>query len=238
MDRHSSSSSNHELSAETLFDLLRNQLSRSRDHALDHFKIRGGIGHLFRVTLCSHGYAFVAKAVRVDHVPALTREYAIDGKLRPLQAEIIPVCLGLMELETPYILPFPHILPHLILLSYSGADLSSLEGLHLQPDELRSSAEATVKERQDNGLQHCNVRKGNMLWNSERSRVFMVDFEESEFPGVPAAPPPKRISNAAIDGLIRQTRSSGKRKRQRVDEEKRIKRINDTDFAALRQEIK
>ncbi|KAM0798192.1 hypothetical protein BDR22DRAFT_891499 [Usnea florida] len=200
VDRHSSSSSNHELSAETLFDLLRNQLSRSRDHAMDYLKIRGGIGHLFRVSLCSHGYTFGAKAIRVDHVHALTREYAIYGKL-----------------QTPYILPFPHILTHLLLLSYSGPDLLSLEGPHLQPEDLRSSAEATLKKLQDNGLQHCNVRKGNILWNTERSRVFMVDFEEFEFPGVPAAPPPKRISDAAITRLIRQTRSSGKREKQRVD---------------------
>ena len=246
VDRHSSSSSDHELSAETLCDLLRHQLRRSRDHAMDHLKIRGGVGHLFRVTLCSHGYTFVAKAVRADHVRALTREYAVYGKLRQLQAEFIPVCLGLIELETPYILPFPDTLTHLLLLSYSGPDLLSSEGPHLQPEELRSSAEATLKKLQDNGLQHCDVRKGNMLWNTERSRVFMVDFESSEFPGVPAAPPsprviwtpPRHMRNAAIDRVIRQARLFGKRKKQRVDEEERKKRINDADFAALRQEMK
>ncbi|KAF6233317.1 hypothetical protein HO173_008441 [Letharia columbiana] len=245
VDRHSLSSPDHELSAETLCDLLRHQLRRSRDHAMDHLKIRGGIGHLFRVTLCSYGYTFVAKAVREDHLRSLTREYAIYGKLRQLQAEFIPVCLGLIELETPYVLPFPDILTHLLLLSYSGPDLLSSEGPSLQPEELRSSAEATLKKLQINGLQHGDVRKGNMLWNTERSRVFMLDFESSEFPGVPAAPPsprvigtpPKRMRTAAIDRVIGQASSSSQRKKQRADEEKRKKILNDADFAGLRQEI-
>ena len=64
---------------------------------MDYLKIRGGIGHLFRVSLCSHGYTFGAKAVGVDHVPALTREYAIYGKLRQLQAEISLSALGLLS---------------------------------------------------------------------------------------------------------------------------------------------
>lgn len=225
VNRHSSSSE-HELTTGVLCNLLRPQLARDPVHAMEQLKIRGAIGHLFRITLCSHGYTFVAKAVRADHVHVLTHEYGIYEKLRHLQAEYIPVCLGLIQLERAYILPFPHHLTHLLLLSYSGPDLSSRSDPNLLPHGLSLSAKFTQRKLQDHGLRNQDVRKENLLWNAECGRVFMIDFEWADLPGMPDAPPSLNIplkekSNSAINNVKLQPRAAGKRKREQEDEDGR-----------------
>ena len=206
VNRHSSSSE-HELTAEVLCNLLRDQLDRSLDHAMNRLMIEGAIGHLFRVTLCSHGYTFVAKAVRADHVPALTHEYAIYKKLRPLQGRYIPVCLGLIQLKHHYILPFPDYLTHLLPMSYSGTNLTSREG----PLADFKDAQATKRKLKAHGLRHNDFRRSNLLWNAELNRVFMIDFERSDHHDVPTAPsspsfPSKTIPNPAIARIKRESK--------------------------------
>jgi hypothetical protein len=234
-----SSRSEHELTSDLLCDLLRRQLARYCDHGMDRLKIRGAMGHLFRMTLCSHGYTFVAKAIIAERLPALTRELAIYDKLRALQGRYIPVCLGLIGLEIPYILPYPNHLTHLLLLSYAGVDLYYQTELACGADELALSAETTVKELHGHGLTHGDVRTPNMIWNDELSRVFMVDFERSDLPGVPPAPrppryvivsPPKarKTTNPAIDRVLRQSMGAQKRKRGVEDQwQRKMRRIEE-----------
>jgi hypothetical protein len=244
-NRHSSSSE-HELTTETFCGLLRRQLARSCVHATDRLKIRGKIGHLFRITLCSHGYTFVAKAVRSEKLPALAHEFAIYEKLRPLQAQYIPVCLGLVQLEIPYYLPFPNHLTHFLLLSYSGTDLSSRTCSLLRPEEVALSAEASLMKLHDYDVRHRDVRRENMLWNTKLHRVFMIDFESSDVVSAAPRSPPQScqnkasIRNRAIVSMFRQASSHKKRKRELENEELRQRGHaidRQVELAAAREEI-
>lgn len=87
--RHSKSSQ-HELNLDQFHSLLRRQLDRSHTHAIGYLGLGGSSGHMFAITLCSHGYTFVGKGSRSDQVPTLAQELGIYETIHSLQGNSIP----------------------------------------------------------------------------------------------------------------------------------------------------
>ena len=84
--------------------LVREQLARDRGHVTDcePLGINGSRGEMFKITLTSHGYTVIAKAVQLYNVPHIKNEVNIYRYLRSLQGIHIPVCLGAINLILPY----------------------------------------------------------------------------------------------------------------------------------------
>lgn len=93
--RHSKSSV-HESTLVQFHDSLRQQLVRSHAHAIEYLGLHDSSGHMFTITLCSHGYPIIGNGSRADQVPTLSYELSIYKSVHPLQGQIIPICLGLL----------------------------------------------------------------------------------------------------------------------------------------------
>ena len=199
----------HELTLRQLHDSLRQQLDCSHTHAIEYLGLHGSSGHLFAITLCSHGYTFVGKGSRSDQVPNLMHEYGIYETLHPLQGHYIPVCLGLFDLEGPYYLPSPDHLTHFLLLSYAGIRLSRYSKLLPPTDEVISSAEIALKKVHDFNLTHRDSCVENMLWNTELHGVMIIDFGSSTLLDIRNAAPSVRHHAS--------TRTKGKRRVIQMD---------------------
>ncbi|KAL8766391.1 MAG: hypothetical protein Q9209_006825 [Squamulea sp. 1 TL-2023] len=81
--------------------------------------LSGARDFLFRVTLASHGYVFVAKGTTGRLRPRLRHEEKIFEHLKALQGTTIPVHLGNINLVHRYFLDW-HPIKHFLLLSWGG----------------------------------------------------------------------------------------------------------------------
>lgn len=206
--RHSKSLQ-HQLTLHRFHDSLRRQVDRSHVHNIEHLQLRGSSGHLFAITLCSHGYTFVGKGSRLDLLPTLIHELGIYETLHPLQGHYIPVCLGLLELDTPFYLPAPNHLTHFLLLSYSGIPISRSELVPLA-EEVISSTKTSLSKLHDFGLVHRDFRVENMLWNTELHRAIIIDFGESALLKRPRASPSNGHHPSSVQTGDRLARVLGK----------------------------
>ena len=200
-----SKSGEHELTLVKLRDLLKQQLARTHTHAIEYVGLGGSSGHLFKITLCSHGYTFVGKGSRSDQVPTLRHELGIYESIHPLQGNAVPVCLGLLELKGPYYLPSPNHLTHFLLLSFGGFRLSRWSKLLPPADEVISSAVTALKKLHAFNLTHRDFCVENLLWSTELHSVMIVDFGKSILLEIPDIFP-----------SVRHNLSSGQKRHRRV----------------------
>jgi len=197
--RHSKSSQ-HELNLDQFHSLLRRQLDRSHTHAIGYLGLGGSSGHMFAITLCSHGYTFVGKGSRSDQVPTLAHELGIYETIHSLQGNSIPVCLGLLELEGPYCLPSPNHLTHFLLLSFGGFRLSRRSKLLPPAVDIISSARTALKKLHAFNLTHCDLRAKNLRWSTELQCVIKPGDQICVFYG---ADTPFILRPSANDGFYR-----------------------------------
>ena len=73
---------------------LHRQLTRDRNSGFDQLHVCGRTGYLMKATLLSHGYTVVIKATTVEKQHRLQAEVDNYHRLRSLQGQHIPVCLG------------------------------------------------------------------------------------------------------------------------------------------------
>ena len=89
---------NHALNRVEFVSLVQKQLEQDLDMDCEPLYTQGWRGALFRITLASHGYVFVAKGTVERNVRYLKRESEIYQHLEPLQGTAIPVYLGSIDL--------------------------------------------------------------------------------------------------------------------------------------------
>jgi len=176
----------HPIGVKELMRLVREQLGRTLDQDCDPLWLQGARGILFKIQLVSHGYTFVGKGTISVFVKDLQHEARMYGQLQRLQGEVIPVYLGSIGMIRPYVDVGVEIV-HMLLMSWGGVSVrsvkDSVKGLDInwfgaywdRSEEVRRSVEEIWEE----GVDHNDVRLENMLWNEERRRVMMVDFERS-----------------------------------------------------------
>ncbi|OAA34141.1 Protein kinase-like domain protein [Metarhizium rileyi] len=185
----------HPIAIESLAGLVQEQLAYSLDHDCEPLEMEGKYGMtgtLFKLSLTRYGYTFVGKGTIREFVPLLAREAKVYSRLARLQGEAVPVCLGSIDLTKPYNLTARYAvrfagakIVHMLFMSWVG-----------EPVDSTRHAEVTRSLRLINGegVVHCDLRDANMLWNEERGRVMVIDFESAE---LVAPPEPKQVRRLA-----------------------------------------
>ncbi|KAI4117555.1 MAG: hypothetical protein LQ345_002234 [Seirophora villosa] len=163
----------HSLSKTVLRDLLRQQLAKTMDEHCLNLKLSGARGTLFKLSLAEYGYTFVGKATIDRFIPCLQHEGRIYDRLRKLQGQLIPVCLGNIDLDVPWY-GLGVNLVHMLLMSYGGEYVVQ----ERTRDQIQHAEdfETTIAAF---GVQHKDMRSRNILWNQEIGRWLFIDFERS-----------------------------------------------------------
>ncbi|KAI4120290.1 MAG: hypothetical protein LQ338_007120 [Usnochroma carphineum] len=163
----------HVLTAPKLCEMLRHQLNENMDNDCVDLRLYGARGMLFQLTLTSYGYTFVGKGTIEQYIPDLQNEHRMYQQLRPLQGNLIPVCLGSIDLDVPwYDLNIEVI--HILLMSYGGEAINRAR--EVEEREQVRQFEMAIAMR---GVTHQDIRCLNMLWNKELGRLMFIDFERS-----------------------------------------------------------
>ncbi|ORY67196.1 uncharacterized protein BCR38DRAFT_426345 [Pseudomassariella vexata] len=179
LHRTAASSTRHPINASKLTSLVGERLRRNpyRDCvALDPYGLQGkigAIGALFKVELAQYGYTFVGKGTQSVHFEYLQHESVVYSQLERLQGEVVPVYLGIINLARPwgYVLPGGACVVHMMLMSWAGEVAADVNVPDLATERKRSSRAVWGE-----GVDHNDEREPNILWNWERQRVMLVDF--------------------------------------------------------------
>ncbi|KAK3173022.1 hypothetical protein OEA41_006350 [Lepraria neglecta] len=171
----------HQLDGEGFRVLLGEQLRRSRGNACQPLGMQGARGALFEVTLTSHGYTVVGKGTVLAFVKDLRHEAEVYRRLTTLQGVHVPICLGSIDLDSPYYYEAAIEIVHFMLLSWAGECLdgsktsTGTDGQRWTSDLVRA-----VNAIHGAGVLHRDIRMPNLLWNEETKRVMVIDFERAE----------------------------------------------------------
>ncbi|KAI9888709.1 MAG: hypothetical protein M1814_006520 [Vezdaea aestivalis] len=163
---------NHPIDSTTLLSLLRKQLGEDLDDYCHDLGIRGARGALFQVTLREYGYTMAAKGTVAASVHHLRHELRVYQRLRALQGEFVPVCLGNVDLIHPYYYAPDTEIVHMLFLAWAGTPLKT-DGVD------RRDVRRTLERIQSAGVRHNDVRSPNLLWSKETGGVMLIDFERS-----------------------------------------------------------
>ncbi|KKZ64113.1 hypothetical protein EMCG_01611 [[Emmonsia] crescens] len=176
-------SHNHLISKEELCSLVNDQLARNLDEncqCLDTWGMFGAVGVLFKITLTDYGYTFVAKGVQAVDERSLLHEAKVYAHLLELQGVIVPVHLGNIKLVQTYPLVSLATVTSMMLMSWAGNNLHSKD---YGPDvdiDIEAQKQQSIVELNAAGLVHDDLRQSNMVWNQERQRVMVIDFDQSK----------------------------------------------------------
>jgi hypothetical protein len=169
----------HLLDQKTLAQLMFCQLAQNPDHGCEPIGKQGARGALFRLTLESYGYTFVAKGTVMAFEADLKHEALVYQHLSEVQGKLIPVYLGSISLAGPYFLDLGVRIVHMLLMSWAGEQVHKTSILDLGRDIDKETA-LVVAELRYHGVEHNDVRPPNVLWNSEGGNIMLIDFERSE----------------------------------------------------------
>ncbi|KAH6971914.1 hypothetical protein EDB80DRAFT_758136 [Ilyonectria destructans] len=174
----------HPIDADEFARLVGERLRKNpyRDcEALDGWGKMGATGVLFKLELAPYGYTFVGKGTLWPHPRHLEHESRIYARLDRIQGEVVPVHLGLARLDRGYILPGGARVFHMMLMSWCGETMTDTvaagagAGAADLAAEVRRSSQAVWAE----GVDHGDERDANRLWNDERRRVMLIDFDRA-----------------------------------------------------------
>ena len=171
----------HQLSGEEFRMLLGEQLRRGRGDACQPLWMQGARGALFRVILTSHGYTVVGKGTVTAYIKDLRHEAEVYRRLVALQAIHIPICLGSIDLDSPFYYDTGVRIMHFLLLSWAGKCLDeSKTAPSTDRQTWTSDLVRAVNAIHGAGVLHQDIRMPNLLWNEETKRVMVIDFEGAE----------------------------------------------------------
>ncbi|RAL00087.1 uncharacterized protein BO80DRAFT_435472 [Aspergillus ibericus CBS 121593] len=137
--------------------------------------VHGSRGALFKITLWSHGYTFVAKGTPVEFVTGLENEELIYSRLSSIQGRYIPVLLGSLKLRHPFSYDGIAEIVHLMFMSYAGKTLANCHDS--DRCQLMQKAEKSLQEIHKLGVLQGDPIPGNMV--EENGRVMFIDFERA-----------------------------------------------------------
>ena len=164
----------HAVGIERFKALVREQLATNLDQDCEPLGKQGARGALFKITLTSHGYTFVSKGTVSVFVPDLQHEGRIYQRLEAIQGEVVPVHLGNINLVRKYDLDLGVRIVHMLLMSWAGEVISDAEMANSKEEVVQ-----LVDALRAQGVDHKDVRVPNIVWNLERCRPMLIDFERS-----------------------------------------------------------
>ncbi|KAI9820903.1 MAG: hypothetical protein M1826_000817 [Phylliscum demangeonii] len=181
--------------------LAQQQIAADPDHDIEPMGKQGARGALFKLTLVTHGYTFVGKGTIDVFVDELQHEGAIyRDHLQKLQGHAVPVYLGNIDLESPYFLCKGVLIIHMLLMSWAGEEVNR-DPHRKRIRHLEIEIARTTKEVLQAGVQQGDLRRANMLWNWERKRVMLIDYERATVdptPGAVVAAPAEATATAPL----------------------------------------
>ncbi|KAM3509227.1 hypothetical protein MY11210_006410 [Beauveria gryllotalpidicola] len=169
--------SRHPIDAEAFARLMCQQLRQDPYHkcdALDQWGKSGATGMLFKLELEPYGYTLVGKGALSGHPHDLEHEGTIYDRLDKLQGHVVPVHLGLVELDRGHLIAGGIRVFDMMLMSWAGEKVSTEE----LPDLVRE-AECSSQAVWAEGVDHSDERAANQLWNAERQQVMIIDFDQA-----------------------------------------------------------
>ncbi len=169
----------HALGRKSLAKLMLRQLAEDPDNGCEPLGKQGARGALFKLTLESYGYSFVAKGTVTAFKAKLKHEGLVYRHLNKVQGELIPVYLGNISLIRPYFLDLGVRIVHMLLMSWAGEQARNDLMLSMGRD-LAAETSRAVTKMLSCGVEHRDVRLQNVLWNPEIRNVVLIDFERSE----------------------------------------------------------
>ncbi|KAH0538831.1 hypothetical protein FGG08_004607 [Glutinoglossum americanum] len=172
----------HPLTRKQFLALLQTQLAHSLDRHVYPLGTQGACGVIFKITLASHGYTLVAKATTAALLPDLVHESRMYARLKPLQGNVVPVCLGTVTLkEHPYYYDVGVQLVHMLLLSWGGRPLPGHIREAIAGDQWweHDGVKLAVDAVRECGVVHEDVRAPNLLWDEIGLKVVVIDFERA-----------------------------------------------------------
>ncbi|KAK3940944.1 hypothetical protein QBC46DRAFT_363713 [Diplogelasinospora grovesii] len=173
----------HPVDHATWLRLLREQLRRTLDDGVVRLGKQGARGVLLQVTLLAYGYTFVSKATTTRFIAELEHEVNVYRRLQPLQGACVPVLLGaadLRDLGRIYYDDFQVYITYMLFLSWGGLSLNEAGMLEEARGNVEREVVRSVRALHIHGVVHTDVRDANVLWNRERGRAMMIDFEQAE----------------------------------------------------------
>lgn len=97
--------------------------------------------------------------------------------LQGAQGSAVPVFLGCIDLKMTYHLHGAGSIQHMLLMGWGGEDASRLE----KSQELLEQIRRSEKEIRALGVYHMDLRRQNILWNTELGRALIIDFHRCKF---------------------------------------------------------
>ncbi|CAI6088947.1 unnamed protein product, partial [Clonostachys chloroleuca] len=106
----------------------------------------------------------------------LRHECRVYARLESLQGWVVPVQLGLVHLDRGYVLPGGTRAVHMMLMSWGGEEAAKA---NMDAADLRAQWHRSSQAVWAEGVDHGDERDANLLWNAERRRVMIVDFDRA-----------------------------------------------------------
>ena len=205
----------HALERKSLAKLMLRQLAENPDNRCEPLGKQGARGALFKLTLESYRYTFVAKGTVTAFEAKLKHEGLVYQHLDEVQGELIPVYLGNVSLVRPYFLDFGVRIVHMLLMSWVGEQarkgFMSAVGRDLATETNRAATRMLAW-----GVEHRDIRPPNVLWNAETRNLMLVDFERSQI-----------LKQVAV---LQETSPNRKRKRRYLDHEASCQSLSERLF--------
>ena len=176
------------------------QLDRTLDEDCEPLGKQGARGALFRLTLQSYGYVFVAKGTVLAFTRVLKHEAQVYHHLQDIQGDVIPVYLGSVDLEHCFFLDVGVQIIHMLLMSWGGEafhgdSLSSLD------TKTQNCVKDAKRQLEAHGVKHRDIRPPNVLRDPNTDKVMLIDFERSTIA-------PQREALTEISNQMRKRRFS------------------------------
>ena len=168
--------SQHRISRQTFLRLLREQLFKNPDEGCAEFGKPGSRGVMFKVRLLSHGYTMVAKGTVWYFVPALRYEAMVYERLRSIQGEHVPICLGNINLKQVWFYQGFADVVHMMFLSFCGTQMWNAG---VSASLLKRETEKTVRAVHGLKVLQRDIAGRNLLW--QNGHVMMIDFERAKY---------------------------------------------------------
>ncbi|KAI9038769.1 uncharacterized protein KD926_010504 [Aspergillus affinis] len=139
----------------------------------------GRMGYLVKATLLTHGYIVIIKATTAEKQDRLQAEVKNYNRLRDLQGQQIPVCLGAFKPSISY---WYHgeLMAQIIILGWSGMRLQ-----HVINEENSSFFDLERKKvlavLRSHGIIHDDSEWRNTLWDDAGCHLVIIDLEDMKW---------------------------------------------------------
>lgn len=167
----------HEITLAEMVRALQRQLDEDVD-SCEPFGVCGRAGAPFKLRCSLYGYTVVGKGTTAELWSRVSREAGFYQILRGVQGSAVPVFLGSIDMAQTYHLHGAGDIRHMLLMSWGGEPLTQS-----QWQETSSTRKAAMKSAHKIyrlGVRHGDLRRENILWNTELKRVLIIDFHKSE----------------------------------------------------------